>query len=216
MSPVVTLANVGMSPKDVERAFRQEAQHVFAASPGGAFPPESLPEVAFAGRSNVGKSSLINALLGRKKLARISGTPGATRAVHFYDIGHRFCLVDLPGYGYAKLSKEESARIAGWVEAYLSSRRSLRLVCLLIDSRHGLKDHDRALLHHLAELGLEVQLVLTKADKLHPTQQKAILEQMDGEMQRMPAIAGVSLTASDTQLGIDTLQMRIMSAVVAA
>ncbi len=208
------LSAAGISPKDVERAFRQESQHVFAASPGGAFPQECLPEVAFAGRSNVGKSSLINALLGRKKLARTSNTPGATRAVHFYDIGHRFCMVDLPGYGYAKLSKEESRKIASWVDAYLSSRRSLRLVCMLVDSRHGMKDADKALLYHLAELGLDIQLVLTKADKLHVTQQKLILEQMEEEMQKMPAIAGISLTASVDSTGIEELRMRVMGSVI--
>lgn len=148
-----------------------KAQLVFSAHPDEVFPEETLSEVAFIGRSNVGKSSLINAFLGRNKLARTSNTPGATRSIHFYDI-EKFLLVDLPGYGYAKISKTQTAQINRWVSSYLASRRTLKLVCVLVDARHGLKDSDKQMLKTLAELGVPSQVVLTKLDKCKASELK--------------------------------------------
>lgn len=129
-------------------------------------PATRLAEVAFAGRSNVGKSSLINALTGRKALAETSQTPGRTRRLHFYDLGGRLSLVDLPGYGYAEASKE---RVAAWgklVDAYLVGRPTLRRAFVLVDARHGLKAVDERVMSMLDRAAVSYQIVLTKADKV--------------------------------------------------
>lgn len=131
----------------------------------GGLPVTEMPEVAFAGRSNVGKSSLINALTGRKALARISQTPGRTRQLNFFNLAGRLMLVDLPGYGYAKAPKSEIAAWTRLVRSYLRGRAELRRLCLLVDARHGLKESDRELMAMLDEAAVVYQLVLTKADK---------------------------------------------------
>jgi GTP-binding protein len=129
-------------------------------------PPARGPEVAFAGRSNVGKSSLVNALTGRKALARVSNTPGRTQQLNFFDLGQgRLSLVDLPGYGYSSVGK---AKAEAWTEttrAYLKGRPELRRVCLLVDSRHGLKPGDEDIMKLLDQSAVVYQVVLTKADK---------------------------------------------------
>src|SRR5215469_10365522 len=147
------------------RLFAQQARFVAGASEPAALPPDEMPEIAFAGRSNVGKSSLINALTGSRALARISNTSGRTRQINFFDLGGRLMLVDLPGYGYAEAPK---AAVQSWtklVRHYLQTRAVLRRVCLLIDSRHGIKDVDRPLMDMLDGAGVSYQIVLTKADK---------------------------------------------------
>jgi GTP-binding protein len=146
--------------------FARPARFVTGAAEPAALPPESLPEIAFAGRSNVGKSSLVNALTGRHLLARTSNTPGRTRQINFFDLGGRLLLVDLPGYGYAEASKTAAQRWSGLVRRYLQSRALLRRVCLLLDARHGLKDLDREMLARLDRAGVAYQIVLTKTDKL--------------------------------------------------
>ena len=131
-------------------------------------PIESLPEIAFAGRSNVGKSSLINALTQQSTLARISKTPGRTQQINFFDLSNKLILVDLPGYGYAKASK---SKISGWtqlVHSYLKGRPTLNRICLLIDSRHGIKPSDKALMTTLDQNAVVYQIVLTKIDKISP------------------------------------------------
>src|SRR4029077_3857273 len=138
------------------------------ATDAAALPPGRLPEVAFAGRSNVGKSSLINALTGQKALARVSHTPGRTQQVNFFDLGQRLTLVDLPGYGYAAVGRERVDAWSALIRAYLKHRPNLRRLCLLFDARHGLKDSDRQTMDELDKSGLSYQLVLTKADQLKP------------------------------------------------
>src|SRR5437879_4294311 len=131
------------------RVFAREARFIAGSSEPAALPPERLPEIAFAVRSNVGKASLVNALTGRRMLARTSNTPGRTRQINFFDLGGRLILVDLPGYGYADASK---AAIKGWtglVRRYLQTRAALRRVCLLLDSRHGIKEVDPPLMRML-------------------------------------------------------------------
>ncbi|MFQ5689665.1 MAG: ribosome biogenesis GTP-binding protein YihA/YsxC [Gemmatimonadota bacterium] len=135
------------------------------AEPGQS-PPLSLPQIAIAGRSNVGKSSLINRLVGRKKLARTSKQPGRTQAIHFYRVDDRFALVDLPGYGFARVPVEVRRRWGPLVESYLGSSRALLGVVMLLDSRRGPTDEDDHLLSYLGNLGLPVLFVLTKIDKL--------------------------------------------------
>jgi GTP-binding protein len=157
-----------------------------AAAPE-AFPRDGLPEVAVLGRSNVGKSSFINALVGRRKLARTSAHPGKTRRIHFYRIEERAYLVDLPGYGYAGVSQAERRAWRPLVESYLrGARTALRGALLLIDVRRGPEDEEHALLEWLAAEAIAARIVLTKGDKLRP-----------GELQRQAAqhAAALSLPA---------------------
>src|SRR6201982_3026472 len=147
------------------RLCAREARFIAGASEPSALPKEGLPEVAFAGRSNVGKSSLVNALTGRRMLARTSNTPGRTRQINFFDLGGRLMLVDLPGYGYADAPKAAIKSWTGLVQHYFRTRGALRRICLLIDSRHGIKQVDRPLMHMLDDAGVSYQVVLTKADK---------------------------------------------------
>jgi GTP-binding protein len=138
------------------------------ASPGGWRPAPRLPEVAFSGRSNVGKSSLLNALVRRKALARVSSTPGKTREINFFDVNGEFLLVDLPGYGYARVSKTQRASWRPLIEGYLRTSTELRGVVQLIDARHEPTADDLTMLEFLAELEVPTLVVLTKTDKLRP------------------------------------------------
>ena len=136
------------------------------ASAGGWRPPTELPEIAFAGRSNVGKSSLLNRLVHRKKFARVSNTPGRTREVNFFKVNDSFLLVDLPGYGYARISKERRAEWRPLIESYLKSTNQLRGVVQLLDSRHDPTPDDLQMLDYLGDIGVPTIIVLTKIDKL--------------------------------------------------
>lgn len=148
--------------------FAQECRFVAGAASIEQIPPDALPEVAFAGRSNVGKSSLINALTSRRTLAKVSHTPGRTRQLNFFELGGRLTLADLPGYGYAQAPKQQVAHWTDLVERYLLGRASLLRALLLIDCRHGLKDVDRRVMTKLDKAAVCYQAVLTKADHLAP------------------------------------------------
>lgn len=139
------------------------------------YPPENLPEIAFAGRSNVGKSSLLNNLTGRKKLAHVSGNPGKTRTINFYKINDNFRIVDLPGYGYAKLSKSMTESWAEMMEAYISRRENLRKVIQLVDIRHEPSKLDIQMYDYLRYYGLDGIVVATKADKISSNQKQKSL-----------------------------------------
>ena len=140
------------------------------ASADGWRPEPSLPEVAFAGRSNVGKSSLLNRLVRRKKFARVSNTPGRTREINFFRVNAAFILVDLPGYGYARISKEQRAGWRPLIEGYMRRSPQLRGIVQLLDARHDPTPDDRQMLDFLAELGVPSIIVFTKIDKLTPAQ----------------------------------------------
>lgn len=165
------------------------------ASLGGWRPPAELPEIAFAGRSNVGKSSLLNRLIHRKKFARVSNTPGRTREVNFFKVNSQFVLVDLPGYGYARISKERRAEWKPLIESYLRGSPQLRGIVHLLDVRHDPTNDDRQMLDFLGELGVPTIVVLTKIDKLKPSERK----------RRIPELAQI--------LGVDDDQMIPFSAV---
>jgi len=151
----------------------RSVEFIGAIGAAGQGVPESLPQVAIAGRSNVGKSSLINRLVLRKSIARVSGTPGKTREINFYKVNDRFILTDLPGYGYARAPEKERKRWAGLIDGYLQRGEDLLGVILLIDSRRGIMDSDRQLMGYLSDLDLPTLYVLTKVDKLNRTQRKA-------------------------------------------
>ena len=143
------------------------------------FPADRLPQVAFSGRSNVGKSSLINSLLNRKNLARVSGEPGKTITINFYDIDKKLYLVDLPGYGYAKRTFEDKKRWSALTDGFFTGNRNidaLKLVCQLVDSRTGPTSDDLDMLYYLREVGLPHIIVATKTDKLNATEKNEFLE----------------------------------------
>ena len=152
-----------------------------AAGTSEQLPVSDLPEVVFAGRSNVGKSSLINKLLNRKSLARVSSKPGKTATINFYNL-ESARLVDLPGYGFAKVSASEKKRWAELIDGYFAQERDLRLVVLLIDSRHAPSNDDLTMLNFLIECEFPMVIVLTKIDKLKPTERKARLAALPDEL----------------------------------
>jgi GTP-binding protein len=173
-------------------------------------PDADVPEVAFAGRSNVGKSSLINALTNRKKLARASTEPGRTRELNFFRMRDRLRLVDLPGFGYAKAPKGEIGRWTALTQDYLRGRVSLKRVILLIDSRHGLKPHDTDVMDALDKAAVTYQLVLTKADKEKPTEVASLVDTIQTAIAKRPAAhPEVIATSSETGLGIPELRAEI-------
>ncbi|MEE3362656.1 MAG: ribosome biogenesis GTP-binding protein YihA/YsxC [Anaerovoracaceae bacterium] len=139
------------------------------------YPPDDLPEIAFAGKSNVGKSSLLNLLTGRKKLAKVSGSPGKTRTINFYEINGQFRIADLPGYGYAKVSKSMSEDWGRMMDDYFAERRSLRKVVLLVDIRHEPTAQDVQMYDYMKYYGLDGLIVATKADKLSNNQKNRAL-----------------------------------------
>ena len=151
------------------------------ASHGGWRPTPGLPEIAFAGRSNVGKSSLINRLVNRKKAARVSNTPGRTREINFFDVNGQFVLADLPGYGYARISKEQRAAWRPLIEGYLRDNPLLRGVVQLLDARHPPSDDDLRMLDFLASVGTPTLVVATKIDKLKPAERTPRIEALARE-----------------------------------
>jgi len=152
------------------RLFAQECRFIAGADRIEAVPASPLPEIAFAGRSNVGKSSLINALTGRATLARVSHTPGRTQQLNFFDLAGRLVLVDLPGFGYARVAKQKVQEWTGLIEQYLRGRPNLRRVCLLADARRGPLPVDIAFMDKLDAAAVSYQVVLTKIDKLKPAE----------------------------------------------
>jgi GTP-binding protein len=188
------------------RLFAREARFVAGAAEPSALPPDWLPEIAFAGRSNVGKSSLVNALTGRRTLARTSNTPGRTRQINFFDLGGCLMLVDLPGYGYAEAPKTAIKAWTGLVRQYLRTRGALRRLCLLIDSRHGIKEVDRPLMRMLDEAGVSYQIVLTKTDKAGAGELAPVLEGIAAELvTHVAAHPEIHLTSAVDRRGIAEL-----------
>lgn len=153
------------------------------ASVGGWRPEVDLPEIAFVGRSNVGKSSLLNRLVRRRAFARVSRTPGRTREINFFAVNEQFVLVDLPGYGYARVSKTQRAEWRPLMERYLTATQQLRGVVMLLDARRKPSDDDLAMLDFLAEHGIPTLIAVTKTDKLAPTRVEGELERIARELQ---------------------------------
>ena len=193
--------------------FARPVSFMMGASRIEGLPPGDLPEAAFAGRSNVGKSSLINALVGQKHLARASNEPGRTREVNFFVLDERLRLVDLPGYGFARASKKEVDKFQNLGRAYLRGRPNLKRVYLLIDARHGLKSVDAEALDALDLSAVSYQVVLTKADKIKPHEVEAVVADTAAKIARRPAaFPRVVATSSETGAGLAQLRAEIAAA----
>ncbi len=181
-------------------------------------PAPTAPEIAFAGRSNVGKSSLINALTNRNKLARASNTPGRTQELNFFDVGRPlvFRLVDMPGYGFAEAPRDMVKRWRFLINDYLRGRQVLKRALVLVDARHGLKDVDRDVMTMLDAAAVSYHLVLTKADKVKPTDLAVLLDTIRGEAAKHVACHPLILpTSSETGAGISELRTAVLEAVLA-
>lgn len=193
--------------------FAQPVAFLMGAAAIEQLPPADLPEVAFAGRSNVGKSSLINALVNQKYLARASNEPGRTREVNFFVLAERLRLVDLPGYGFARASKTSTAKFQNLGRDYLRGRPNLKRVYLLIDSRHGLKAVDSEAMDALDLAAVSYQIVLTKGDKIKPPElAEVVAKTLKGIAKRPAAFPRVLATSSAKGDGMPELRAEIMEA----
>jgi len=196
-----------MAAEAGRRLFAQECRFIAGADRIEALPPIGLPEVAFAGRSNVGKSSLVNALTGRTTLARVSHTPGRTQQLNFFDLAGRLVLVDMPGFGFARAAKSKIRDWSGLIERYLRGRPSLRRVCLLIDARHGAMAVDRGFMERLDAAAVSYQVVLTKCDKVKPTQLEERIAALAAELaEHVAAHPDLIVTSAHAGTGIPDLR----------
>lgn len=209
MMPAAEVAEFG------RKLFAQECRFVLGAAGVDGLPPDRLPEVAFAGRSNVGKSSLVNALTSRKTLARTSNTPGRTRQINFFDLGQRLMLVDLPGYGFARAPKTEIRLWTRLLRDYLRGRVGLRRVCLLVDARHGLKEGDREIMGLLVEAAVPFRVYLTKADKVKAGLLATTVAAVEDALRKYPAAMPEVLVTSARD-GVGVVEMRADLAALAA
>ena len=187
--------------------FEQQCNFVIGCVKLDQVPTGSTPEIAFAGRSNVGKSSILNALVRQNTLARTSNTPGRTREINFFNLGERLMLADLPGYGYARVSKAQVQQWTGLVESYLKGRANLRRVCILVDSRHGLKESDRGVMAMLDKAAQPYQVILTKVDKVKADYLEKLKSSITVEVSKNPAsFPTIAITSSRKGKGISELR----------
>ena len=192
------------------RLFAGEWNFVSAASSLNSLPPMTAPEVAFAGRSNVGKSSLINALTGRRTLARTSNTPGRTKELIFFGDAHRLVIVDMPGYGYAAAAKSKIAAWTRLIHDYLHGRATLARVYVLVDARHGLKSADEAIFDTLSEAAVSHEIVLTKCDQISEPALAERIDAVKAAMRKRPAaFPGLIATSARSGAGIPQLRAAI-------
>jgi GTP-binding protein len=194
------------------RLFAQPCRFVAGIADLARLPPAGLPEVAFGGRSNVGKSSLINALTGRRQLARISQTPGRTQQINLFDLGGRLILVDLPGYGYAQAPRPTVEAWQRLVRHYLRGRSALLRTCVLIDARHGFKEVDRRFMTMLGEAAVVYQVVLTKVDQVAAGELSDLTATIAAELERKPgAHPELIATSARSGAGIEALRAELAS-----
>ena len=192
------------------KLFAGPCEFVWGTADAGALPPATLPEVAFVGRSNAGKSSLINALVNRHALARVSHTPGRTREINFFKLGDALMLADLPGYGYARASKALADQWQRLIFAYLRGRPNLRRAVVLVDARRGVLAMDREVIAMLDEAAVSFALVLTKIDKLAADEVIAATAAADGEARKhTAAFPEIAATSALERAGLDSLKAQL-------
>ena len=188
----------------------QEVTFMLGVASLGQLPPEKLPEICFAGRSNVGKSSLINAILGRHGVARTSNTPGRTQQLNFFNIKDRLVFCDQPGYGYAKAPVSEVRKWQDVIFSYLRGRPQLRRAFVLIDGRHGIKNTDRPIMEMMDKAAMSYQIIVTKADKVKKTDLEKTMKAIETELVKHPAAhPQVLLTSSEKGQGIAEVRATI-------
>ena len=200
--------------KDAARLFSGRVDFLLSAPQLKFLPEPTVPEIAFCGRSNVGKSSLLNALTGRKSIARTSVTPGRTQELNFFEVGEptAFRLVDMPGYGFAKAPVKVVEKWKSLVRTYLKGRQVLARTLVLVDARHGLKDVDREMMKMLDETAVSYRIVLTKADKIKASELEATAAKVAEEARKHPAaFPQLHLTSSEKGLGIAQLRAALVA-----
>ncbi len=203
------------TPEQLEEAriiFAGNCDFMWGSADLQALPPPDYTEIAFAGRSNVGKSSLVNALTGRNTLAKISNTPGRTQQLNFFNLGGHLYLVDMPGYGYAKVSKQQRKDWDKLIFDYLRGRPNLRAVLILIDSRHGVKDSDIHLMGLLDKAAVNYRIVLTKADKSTAKNLDDVLASVTEVLKKHPAAyPHIHATSSRDNVGLEELRATLIA-----
>lgn len=198
--------------KDAEAQFLKPCTFMLSVAKLEQLPDADLDEIAFAGRSNVGKSSLINALFNQKKLAKTSSTPGRTQQLNFFNFDNKLYLVDLPGYGYAKAPEKMVRQWQVVLKTYLRGRPNLRRVFLLIDSRHGIKSEDLEIMKMLDVSAVSYQIILTKSDKISAKELEKVIEQTAQEITKhAAALPDIISTSSEKKIGLDLLKAEICS-----
>lgn len=204
----------GKNFKKANKFFSKECIFILGAAEDVQFPESNICEIAFAGRSNVGKSSLINALTNRKNLARTSNTPGRTQQINFFDLDKKFIIADLPGYGFAKAPKNMVNKWNRLVFSYLRERGNLRRVFLLIDARHGIKKNDEEVMSMLDIAAVNYQIILTKIDKINDLKLKEVMDNTKEKMIKHPAsYPYIVKTSSQLNIGIEELRAEIIDIV---
>lgn len=202
-----------MTPEEQRRVFAGPCEFRYGVNALEQMPPVELSEIAFAGRSNVGKSSLINALLGRG-IAHVSKTPGRTQQLNFFEVASTFFLVDMPGYGYAKVSKDKKANWDQLIRDYLKGRTALRAVFVLVDSRRGLKDVDLDMMKMLDQAAVQYRIILTKADELKPEELAQVSAEIEQSLKKHPAAYPfVQPVSAQKKTGLEDVQKAVLELV---
>lgn len=200
-----------MNKREMDKFFNAECKFIAGANRSVSIPDHKLSEIAFVGRSNVGKSSLINAVLNKKALARTSKTPGRTQQLNFFNLNDKIVFVDMPGYGFAQVSKRKVANWTDLIFQYLRGRSNLRRVFLLIDSRRNLRDNDVDVMTILDEHAVNYQIVLTKIDQIKDFELEAVVKSIQDISLKHPALhPNILVSSSRDKIGIDEIREEIL------